>query len=90
MRFLFDLYVVSYRMLRAESQNVDQEVGMAAITFLTLLTVAAAGFYGRFLIALCKESKHGGRGFLVRLEPRPRDDRDALEDDPEELIRKIA
>jgi len=67
---------------------------MAGIAFLTLLTVAAAGFYGRFLIALCKESKHGGRGFLVRLEPRPRDDRDALrdalEDDPEELIRKIA
>ena len=63
---------------------------MAGVTFLTLLTVAAAGFYGRFLIALCKESRHGGRGFLVRLEPRPRDNRDALEDDPEELIRKIA
>jgi hypothetical protein len=90
MRFLFDLYVLSYRMTRAESQNVDQEVGMAGIGSLTLLTVAAAGFYGRFLIALYKESKHSWHGFLVRAETRPRPGRDSLEDDQEELIRKIA
>jgi hypothetical protein len=90
MRFLFDLYVLSYRMTRAASQNVDQEVGVAGIAFLTLLMMAAAGFYGWFLIALCRESKRGGRGFLVRLEPRPRNDSEALQDDPEELIRKIA
>jgi hypothetical protein len=87
---LFDLYVVSYRMLRAEIQSVDQEVGMAGIAFLTLLTVAAAGFYGRFVIALCQESQRGRRGFFVRLEARPRGDSEASQDDPEELVRKIA
>ena len=44
---------------------------MFAIAALTLLITASAGFYGRFLVALCREARLFKTCYLVRLEIRP-------------------
>ena len=44
---------------------------MFAIAALTLLMTAGAGFYTRFLVALCKEARLFKTCYLVRLEIRP-------------------
>jgi hypothetical protein len=48
-----------------------EEVGMFAIVALTLLTIAGTAFYGRFLVALCKEARLFRTCYLVRLEIGP-------------------
>jgi hypothetical protein len=44
---------------------------MIGIAALTLLTTVGAGFYIRFLVALCKEARLFTISYLVRLETGP-------------------
>lgn len=44
---------------------------MFGIAALTLLTTAGAGFYTRFLVALCREARLFKTCYLVRLEIGP-------------------
>jgi hypothetical protein len=41
---------------------------MVEVAFMTALCTVGVGFYGRFLLALCKESRRGWACYLVRLE----------------------
>jgi hypothetical protein len=41
---------------------------MVGIAFMAPLCAMGVGFYGRFLVALCKESRRGWICYVVRLE----------------------